>query len=186
MKKLTFIFIALLFVISAKSQLLTKQIAFGAKGIDSISGAVTAYYYFNTAATVAAGKTVSTAPITQYSIYSIQVQTIHPLVYTASDSCQITFEISNDNVNWFKWTNAGATTPTTQTQYLQGGPKIVGSNAAYVYTGDLVTTTSTDAGCLFMPKDCYAQYSRVKIVRYKASSATYPKIWYTLKKITNN
>ena len=183
MKKLIILLIGLAFAIGTQGQYLTKQIAFGAKKVDSVSGATTAYFYFNMTGTVASGKAVATDAITNYEIYAVQVATIHPLVYTASDSCWIEIQISNDNVNWFKWTNAGATTTATQTQYLGGGPRVAGSGAAYLYTDDRVTTTSTDAAALFLPKACYAKYSRVKVTRYKATSATYVKIWYTLKPI---
>ena len=191
MKKFLLIMCIVLFAYTSNAQLLIKQIAFGAKGIDSVVGGAPAggtakYYYFNLKETTAAAKVVSTTPITNYQIYAIQVTVAVPTkAADVVDSCQITFEISYDNTNWFKWSNGGATSTTTQTQYEQGGPKVTGSGV-YTYlvsARDMVTTTTTAGGALFFPKGCYAPYSRVKITSFKASSSAYAKIFYTLKPI---
>jgi len=194
MKKLFIILFAfaLLTATSVKGQdVMIRQIAFGTKTADSLSGGAPAggtskYFYFNTFGTVASGLVKATQMITNYSIYSIQVQIGLPTkAADMVDSCQITFEISYDNTNWYKWSNAGATTVATQTQYEQGGPKVNGSGV-YTYlvsARDMVTTAATAGGVCFMPKGCYAPYSRVKITSFKASASAYPKIYYTLKKI---
>ncbi|MEI7792662.1 MAG: hypothetical protein WCI57_04230 [Candidatus Berkelbacteria bacterium] len=183
MKKFLLFFAVLLIAIGSQGQLVTKQFAFGAKGIDSVSGATTGYYYFNMAGTAAAGKVVSTTPITLYQIYSVDCQVIHPLVYTASDSVHLSIEYSNDNTYWFKWTNAGATTQATQTQWLNGGPTVSGAGCVYLYTDDLVCTKAADAACSFKPVNLFAKYFRVKYQRYKATSASYLRIWGTLIKV---
>jgi hypothetical protein len=194
MKKLILISTFLVFVFAAASfgQMLTYQIAFGAKGVDSLTGGAPAggtakYYYFNTDQTIAAGLTVTAAkPISNYELYAIQVNIAVPTkAADVVDSTQITFEGSNDKSNWFKWSNAGATTPATQTQYRNGGPKVSGS-AVYTYlvsTRDMVTTTTTAGSCAFLPVDCIYRYYRVKITSFKASSSAYASIYVTLKKL---
>lgn len=184
MKKFVFIVIALLVAVSVFGQTTKVQkIAFGAKGVDSISGATTVYYYLNFGNTVASGKSVASGPVNNYKIYAVQVTVTHPLVYTASDSVQVTLEVSYDNTNWHKWTNAGATTPATQSMWLNGGPRLTGSGNLYYYTDDLSVVKANDGSVLLYPNSCYAPYSRIKCVRYKATSASYVNIWYTLVKL---
>ncbi len=192
MKKLFLIFALALATFAMQAQLLTKQIAFGAKGIDSISGAVSAtYYYLNTGAlAINSGTTItaaigtashvaSTQPITNYRVAVLQAMYTHPLVYTASDSAHFTWEISLDNVHWVKLTNAGATTPATQTTWLNGGPRVTGA-AFYLYTDDLIATTSADAGAIWIPNTLHTPYIRLAVQRYKATSAGYITAWVTL------
>jgi hypothetical protein len=195
MKKLLLIFALIGMCVSGFSQSKNVHIAFGAKGIDSISGATTAYFYLNltsanyalgTAGTAAIGTAThvkSTAPITLYRIASVQAMAIHPAVYTASDSCHFTLEYSLDNSSWVKWTNAGATSAATNVLNYLNAPQIIGSNAAYLIGGDLVTTTSTDAGAIWMPRNMVVPYFRLAVQRYKASSASYIQAWVMLAPI---
>lgn len=193
MKKFAFITLMLLLGSSvAFSQFVVKQIAYATKSVDSIkggapSGGTTTYYYYNNTAQVGTGLAKASSAIDKnYYIYAIQVAIGLPTkAADVVDSCQITFEISFDNTNWVKWSNAGATTVATQTQYLQGGPKVMGSGV-YTYavaTRDMVTTKTTAGGAVFMPVGCVAPYSRVKITAFKASSSAYPAIYYILKKL---
>lgn len=193
MKKFALITLILLLGSSvAFSQYVVKQIAYATKSVDSLiggapSGGTTKYYYYNNTATVGTGLTAATSAIDKnYSIYAIEVAIGLPTkAADIVDSCQITFEISFDNANWVKWSNAGATTAATQTQYLNGGPKVFGSGV-YTYavaTRDMVTTTTTAGGAVFMPLNCIAPYSHVKITAFKASASAYPAIRYILKKL---
>lgn len=195
MKKLFIILFAfaILAATTVKGQeLITKQIAFATKSADSLiggapAGGTTKYFYFNTVGNATTGfRSKATQPITNYEIYAITVQIGLPTkAADVVDSCQITFEVSVDNTNWYKWSNAGATTVATQTQYEQGGPKVSGSGV-YTYavaTRDMVTTTTTAGGAIFQPKGCFYPYSRVKITSFKASASAYPAVYYTLKKI---
>lgn len=179
MRKYAILLVSFLISVMAVGQISVKQVAFGAKGVDSISGATTKYYYLN-------GSTYGTVKAKAYNtdqVYAVQVMVAHPLVYTASDSVHIWLELSCDNSNWVKWTNGGATTAagiaaTTHTQV----PIMIGSNAAYLYAGDFAVTTSTDAGVIFLPKSMYAPYMRIACQRYKASSASYVTAWVSLVK----
>jgi len=192
MKKLILISAFLVMSAAMFGQTLTYQIAFGAKNVDSLvggapAGGTTKYYYFNTVGTVSAGLTSTAAtPITQYELYAIQVNVAVPTkAADVCDSTQITFEGSNDKTNWFKWSNAGATTPATQTQYRNGGPKIAGS-AVYTYlvsARDMVVTTTTAGACAFLPLNCVYRYYRVKLTTFKASSSAYANIYVTLRKL---
>lgn len=162
MKKIIIAFALLLVTMTSVAQLLTYNIASGAKGVDSLNGAQTKYYYVK-----ATGFTTApTAPMSQYAIYAIQASTVRS-VLTGSDSCQITFEVSCDNTNWHKYT--GTT------------PKTVGG-AVYTLGPDLVTTT-TDGAAVFAPTSCYFPYVRVKFQHFKASCSMYPKCSVVLKKI---
>jgi len=197
MKKLFIILFAfaILAATSVKGQeLITKQIAFATKTADSLiggapAGGTTKYFYFNTVGNATTGfRSKATQPITNYEIYAIAVQISLPTkAADVVDSTQISFEVSIDNTNWYKWTCAGATTAATQTQYDQGGPKVSGSGT-YRYVPlasplDLVSTTNAAGGAIFMPKGCMYPYSRVKITAFKASASAYPAVYYTLKKI---
>ena len=139
-------------------QILTKQIAFGAKGVDSLVGAQTKYYYFS-----------STSPIKESQVYAIQASTSRSVI-TGTDSCEITFEVSLDNSNWFKFTGTTA--------------KVI-SGATFWTTRDLVNVKAAGAA-LFVPSNCYFPYIRVKFQHYKASCNMYPKAWIVTKKIPIN
>ena len=65
---------AAIFAVPAQSQIVTRQIAFGAKGVDSLYGAVTTYYYVNSAAP-ATGKTAATSKLENYYVYAIMAGT---------------------------------------------------------------------------------------------------------------
>ncbi|MCK9220210.1 MAG: hypothetical protein M0P47_09200 [Bacteroidales bacterium] len=194
MKKLVLILAVLFLASTSFGQLFIKQIAFATKSDDSLTASAgpsgtTKYFYYNNAGTVASGLVVSTTVIPKdYEIYAIEVAIALPTkAADMFDSCQITFEISYDNSNWIKWTNAGASTVATQTQYRNGNPKVFGSGVYTYLTSarDMVTTTSTAGGCVFMPVGCVAPYSRVKITSFTASSnySAYPAIYYILKKL---
>ena len=184
MKKLILILAVLAFAFQSQGQLLIKHVAQGAKGVDSLTGGATAtpttmYYYMNLKESIASGKIKSTTSVTNYGIYAIQVSVTpgtSPL-----DSAHITHEFSFDNTNWFKWSNGGATTHATQTQYEQGGP-ILSGTGVYTYVPDLVTVTTTAGGATFFPKGEYVPYERVKIVAYKVAY-DFINVYYTLKPI---
>ena len=139
------------------------QIAKGAKGVDSICGAETHYYYFKTNGTFSSASAV---PMVDYYVYAFQATTTRAAVLTGNDSCQITFEVSADNSNWHKFT--GTT------------PKVSGG-AVYTTLPDMVTTT-TNGSCVFQPTSCYYPYVRVKFQHYVASTTMYPTAWIILKK----
>lgn len=172
----------------ANAQLLVKQIAAAAKSVDSLvggapAGGTTKYYYFNIAGTATSGLVKSSTPITQYEIAAVQVHIAAPTkAADISDSVQISFEVSYDNANWVKWSNAGATTVAGQTQYYNGGPKVTGSGV-YTFGPDMVTMKATTGGAVFQPKGLVAPYMRVKLTAFKAASSTYPQIWVALKKL---
>lgn len=149
----------------AQSQILTKQIAFGAKAVDSLYGVDSAYYYVNSA-TPTTGLSAATSKLNDYYVYAIMAGTTRSAAPTGTDSCQITFEVSMDNTTWYKFT--GTT------------PKVTGG-AVYKSTVDIVTTT-TNGTCLFAPTTCYYPYLRVKFKHYKASCSMYPKAYVVLKK----
>lgn len=136
-------------------QTISKQIAFGAKGVDSIAGAATKYYYFST-----------TQKISDYQIYAIQAY-VSRSVITGSDSTEVTFEVSVDGTNWhkFTWTTAKVT----------GG-------ATYWSTRD-VTNIQAAGATLLIPSTCYFPYVRVKFQHYKAACNVYPKAYIVLKKL---
>jgi hypothetical protein len=189
MKKLVLMLAITIMASIAFGQIVTKQITFGTKTADSISGGAPSggtvnYFYFNFTGTPASAIVKATRAIKDYQIIGVEVAIGLPTKASDMvDSCQITLEISYDNVNWVKWTNAGATTPATQTQYYNGGPRVLGTGV-YTYafsTRDMVTTTTTAGGCIFQPVGCLAPYSRVKITGFKASSSAYPIINYVLK-----
>lgn len=156
---------AAIFAVPAQSQIVTRQIAFGAKGVDSLYGAVTTYYYINSS-TPATGKTKATSKLENYYVYAIMAGTTRSAAPTGTDSCQITFEVSPDNVTWYKFT--GTT------------PKVSGG-AVYKTSVDMVTTT-TDGTCAFAPTACYYPYVRVKFQHYKAACSMYPTAYVILKK----
>ncbi|HNX87310.1 MAG TPA: hypothetical protein PKN12_10305 [Bacteroidales bacterium] len=164
MKKLLMSFTFLLFGIVLNAQILTIPLAVGAKGVDSLYGATTKYYYVKASGTFT---TKASSPITAYGLYAIQAGTVRSVEVTGTDSCQITFEVSLDNTNWHKFT--GTT------------PKVTGG-AVYTTIPDMVTTT-TDGNALFQPSACYFPYIRVKFQHYKASCTMYPRLSVTLKKL---
>ncbi|HNY03765.1 MAG TPA: hypothetical protein PKG48_14310 [Bacteroidales bacterium] len=151
--------------VPAQSQTVTKQIAFGAKAVDSLYGAVTTYYYVNSASPTT-GKTAAASRLNEYYVYAIMAGTTRSAAPTGTDSCQITFEVSMDNSTWYKFT--GTT------------PKVTGG-AVYKTSVDMVTTT-TDGTCAFAPTACYYPYVRVKFQHYKASCTMYPTAHVVLKK----
>jgi len=156
MKKLSVL--SVLFILSLTmlgQETKTRQIAFGAKAVDSLYGAETKYYYVS-----------AYQPLTGSYVYAIQAQTSRSAAPTGSDSCQITFQVSLDNTNWFKFT--GTT------------PKVSGG-AVYTTVPDMVTTTTAGA-CVFAPSSCYYPYLRVKFQHYVATTSMYPVAWVTLKK----
>lgn len=155
MKKFFALSVFLFLAFSMFGQVVTKQIAFGAKGVDSLYGAETKYYYVS-----------AYQPQTAYYVYAIQAMTTRSAAPTGSDSCQITFEISLDNSNWHKFT--GTT------------PKVSGG-AVYTILPDMVTTT-TNGACMFAPATCYYPYLRVKFQHYVAATTMYPKAYVVLKK----
>ena len=158
MKKILILGLLMLSFGMAFSQIVTVQLAKGAKGVDSLVGAQTKYYYFST-----------TAPIKESQIYAIQASTVRSVI-TGTDSCQISFEVSIDNTNWHKFT--GTT------------PKVVGG--AVYKSGPDLTTTTTNGATLLVPSNCYFPYVRVKFQHYKAACNMYPKAWIVLKKIPIN
>ena len=191
MKKLTALFMLFMFAGAMFGQTITKQIAFGAKGVDSLVGTAAGlttgskYYYFNMGGTVASGLVKATQPITQYEILAVQVALSAPTV-TASmmDSTQMSIEISYDNTNWVKWTNAGATTTATQRMYRNGGPKPFGTGAAYYYVPDLITNANAAGGGIWYFDGLIAPYLRVFTKSFDdATGAFYPLIYVTLKKL---
>ena len=190
MKKLIFLSIFLLGSLLMQGQIITKQIAFGAKTIDSLTGTAAGatvgskYYYLNMAGTVASGLVKSTTTFTQYEVLAVQVALVAPTkAADMMDSTQISIEISYDNTNWVKWTNAGATTTTTQwTQYKNGGPGLFGTGTTYTYVPDLVTVANAAGGAVFMFNGLVAPYVRVFTKSYDdATGAYYPLIYFTLK-----
>lgn len=155
MKKITLILAVLMMAMAANSQIITRQLAFGAKGVDSLYGAQTKYYYVS-----------NLNPQKDYYLLAIQAGTTRSAAPTGSDSCQITFEVSLDNLTWYKFTG---TTPKTS-----GG-------AVYTILPDMVTTT-TNGSCLFVPASCYYPYYRIKFQHYVATTTMYPKAYIVLKK----
>lgn len=189
MKKILLILAVVLFAYTSNGQLLIKQVAFGAKAIDSIvggapAGGTTKYYYLNMKETVAASIVKSTTPVTNYSIYAVSINIALPT--KAADVCDSThfwIEISYDNANWYKWANVAS----SSAMYPYQQPNITGG-AAYSMTAvaaikDMIRTTTTAAGALFIPSNCYAPYSRIAVTTYKASSSAYMKAYYVLKPI---
>lgn len=163
MKKLiTFLALVLLSTLMF-GQTRVVQLAKGAKGVDSLYGAQTKYYYLKLAGTFTSASAV---PIYDYYVYAIQATTTRSAAPTGSDSCHITFEVSADNTNWHKFT--GTT------------PKVSGGGV-YLITDDLVTTT-TNGSCVFQPTTCYYPYIRVKFQHYVATTTMYPTAWVVMKK----
>lgn len=168
----------------------TYQCAFGAKDIDSIAGGATApgtvkYYYFNTLRTHDGGDAVSTVPLVASYIYSVQCQVIIPLVSTPPDSTVFELEVSNDGMNFVKWTNGSIVANAGNTQYASGSPQVTGA-ATYKYQPiaaplDRVNVGITAGGCIFTPKNCFFPYSRVKITAWPAATYTYVRVYYTIK-----
>jgi hypothetical protein len=191
MKKLFLIMAISLIAFASNGQMLIKQIAFGAKGVDSLVGGAPAggtakYYYFNVKETVAAGQTVSTTSMTNYQIFSVTINiTVPTKAADVCDSNHVSLELSNDNVNWFKWKNVASST----TQYLAGAPLVSGSGVYRTVPAaaplDVVYTGTTAGGAMFLPNMCYAPYARLKIVSFKASSSAYAKVYFALKPINN-
>ena len=188
MKKLILIFAVLAFAVTSQGQMLVKQIGFGAKGVDSIAGGAaaagtTTYRYINLKETVAAGKVVSTSPITSYSLYSIAAY-LTPSVKTSlqPDSAHIWIEFSYDNSTWYKWKNLASST----TMYNFGKPIASGSGTYMTVPVaaplDCITVTTAGGGC-FMPNSCFAPYYRVAFTVFKASTYAYPSVYYSLKPI---
>lgn len=158
-----------------------KQVAFGAVGVDSVTTGTQKYYYLN-------GTTLGTVKASSantYQVYAIQVIAT-PSVKSARvcDSVNFTIEVSCDNSTWVKWTNAGATSTATQTNYRNGGPKAFGTSAAYSYAVayDWITAHTAASGGVFPLKDCYYPYVRIKPVANKASCSSYITAYATLVK----
>jgi len=185
MKKILIVFSLLLAVFLAGNAVQaqpfkTQQIAFGAKGVDSINGATTVYFYVNNAQTAALSHTKAVNPLRDYYPVAMQANYVHPAVYTASDSAHFWWEYSLDNLTWVKWTNAGATSTATNIINWQNAPQVTGSNSTYLIAGDFVVTTSTDAGGVWRPRNMYVPYLRMAVQRYKATSSGYVTAWVTL------
>lgn len=164
-------------------QLITKQIAFGAKGRDSVSGVTTKYYYLDYQNTRATGLVKAITPITLYEILCAQVMVTHPLVYTRPDSIHFTWELSIDNTNWIKWTHAGATNSSNHTQYRNGGPKEIGYDVRYLYGDDLVSVAQSNGGAVWYFNSFVTPYVRLKCERYVDSCASYVNAYVTLKRL---
>jgi len=164
MKKLIVFLAMAVLSLPIMAQITTIAIASGAKGVDSLYGAQTKYYYVKLSGTFA---TVASNPITNYQIYAIQASTLRSAAPTGTDSCQITFEVSLDNTNWFKFTGTV--------------PKVTGG-AVYTTVPDMVTTT-TNGAALFVPSNCYYPYARVKFQHYVATTSMYPVCKIMLKKL---
>jgi hypothetical protein len=100
------------------------------------------------------------------------------------DSTQVSVEISYDNSNWVKWTNAGATSTSTQKMYKNGGPKPFGSGSAYYYVPDLISNANAAGGGIWYFDGLIAPYLRVFTKSFDdATGAFYPVIYVTLKKL---
>jgi len=157
MKKVLIIITMMVMTMGAFSQgTILKVLANGGKGVDSLYGAVTKYYYFST-----------TSDITNYEVYSVGAYTVRSSAPTGSDSCHIWFEFSLDGTNWHKWTGTV--------------PKTIGGGV-YLYGGDLITTT-TDGGGVFLPTNMTVPRFRVGFQHYKAVCTMYPKAYLVLKRI---
>lgn len=182
MKKIISIFAIMLFVVATFAQeIKTVQIAFGAIGVDSVTGAAPAggqakYYYFNTLGTKAGGLAAATVPISTYRIGAVSVNLA---AHSAPiDSAQITLEISSDNVNWYKLKNVASSTSV----YLNALPLV--SGAGTYYSGvDWVKFTGAASGCIFVPTSLYTPYLRVKVLSFKANTYAYVKAYVTLVKM---
>ena len=182
MKKFILLFAVLIgFALAMQGQMLVKQIAFGAKGVDSIAGGAaaggtTTYRYINMKETVAASKVVSTTPITNYTLYSIAAY-LSPSVKTSlqPDTAHIWFEFSYDNSTWYKWKNVASST----VMYNYGKP-IASGSGTYLITSDCISVTTAGGGC-FIPNACYATYYRVAYTVYKAATYAYPSVYVSLK-----
>lgn len=193
MKKLI-LFIALgFFVFETQGQLLIKTIAAAAKGnTDTIASANTAgttkYYYWNPTGGAQSGTSVCTTPIVGYEVASIQVNLALPIkASSVNDSAHCWFEVSNDGSNWVKWKNGSIVTNASNAQYASGAPKVFGSGA-YTYVPiaaplDVVKTTTTAGGGIFIPNNCYTPYLRVGVTSWKATASIYPKVIVVLKKL---
>lgn len=180
MKKFIFILGLLLLAVAASSQsLVTKKFAFGAVGVDSITTGTQKYYYVGggTYGTVASGVPLNA------QVVAIQVLATPSVKATrVPDSVNFTVEISFDNTNWVKWTNAGATSTATMTNFKET-PGVFGTNAVYRYAADYVTAMTTAGGGVFRPVNMYAPYVRIKPVANKASCSSYITAWVTYVKL---
>jgi hypothetical protein len=162
MKKVIFLIVFLMVAFAANAQTVTKQIAFGAKGVDSVYEAETHYYYVHT-----------TAAQTGYYVFAIQAMTTRAAVLTGSDSCHISIEVSLDNSTWVKLPGSS-----TLVKASGGGTYMTVPTAAPL---DVITTT-TNGGGIFAQTSNYYPYIRVKFQHYKSGCTMYPTAWVTLKK----
>jgi acyl-CoA hydrolase len=200
MKKLIFLvimpFLFMFTNITVGQDLLTRQIAFGAKGLDSLNGVASAntkYYYMNAAGTLAGGLVKSTVPITNYEIIGVSAY------FNASaktslliDTVHAWVEVSYDNVNWTKVTNGGMTTVATAFMTRNGFPKVLGvavasgadSGTTYLIGDDLITTKNAAGGGLWWFNGLVAPYLRVACYNIDdPAGSAYPQIWVVLKKL---
>ena len=155
MKKLILFISLMLFGAAMFAQTTITPMAVGSKGVDSLYGATTVYYY--PSATALSNKTSQAKPFQNTYVYSIQASTTRSAAPTGSDSCHIFIQVSIDNVNWFKLTG---TTP-----QVSGG-------AVYLIGNALVTTT-TNGSCLYQVSTYYP-YVRVCYQHYVATTTMYP------------
>jgi hypothetical protein len=176
MKKL-FLTISLLLAVSAimAQAVLTLTLANGSKGVDSISGATTTYYYANGSTGTQNGIASphglkASSPIQNYSIVAYSAGTAHSLV-TASDSTAISWEVSFDNTNWFALT---ATYPTAANAVGTGG----GASTLHVYT-----TYALLRYAQWIPTTGYTYpYIRCKMVN-STTGRKYPAAYVILKRL---
>ena len=179
MKKILILSILALFAFAPSfgQRILTKQFAFGAKGIDSAVQGTVAYYYVNGSTY---GTVKASAPITNSKIGSIQVVAT-PSVKSSRipDSTNIEWQYSLDNTNWVKWGINGATSSAYVYSYYNGGPQAFGTAAAYRWAADYISQITNTGGGVFAPRDCYAPYVRVKCTVNKASCTAYITAWVT-------
>lgn len=160
MKKVLIIITLMVMTMGAMAQgTILKTLANGGKGVDSLYGATTKYYYFST-----------TDNITNYTVYGLSAYTVRSSAPTGSDSCHIWVEFSLDGgTNWYKWTGTV--------------PKVTGGGV-YLYGNDLITTT-TDGGGVFIFSNFFTPRFRVAFQHYKASCTMYPHAVLVLKRITD-
>lgn len=172
MKKIIFALILMLIAGMTSAQILVMPIKAGAVGVDSVSGNTDTYFYLNgttgtTNSIAGANRVKATNPITQYTIYGIQIGKTHSAVSGSGDSTRFTVEVSLDNTNWLQW----QITPSV----ISGGMIDYSS----YYFGVL-----TNGYSLYIPTTGTGSwpYMRVKVDN-DATGACYPRIYALLKKL---
>ena len=160
MKKLILFTLLAFVILAASAQTTITPMAVGSKGVDSLYGATTVYYY--PSATALSNKTSQAKPFQNTYVYSIQTATTRSAAPTGSDSCHISIQVSIDNVNWFTL---------SLTPQVSGGA-VWNTTDVNRVAGQYVTTSAN--GAALWQVSTYYPYVRVKYQHYVATTTMYP------------